>query len=160
MTGKFEFKPFQEDRDLELVLKWLIETKALVSDAEVDIPRERKHYFEAVRQIQSREKEFSSVLYLNNEPVGYLCTFPMQKHPENAWLDFCYLTPEIRGSEASDLIAERTTHIASQRGCKAIFLNVHQQSHRAIAFYLKNGWKLREKKDDGLQRMKKTLIAE
>ena len=160
MTESFKFKPFDEDRDLELVLKWLVETKQMIPDTEVDIALEKKCYFDHVRLIQSREREFAAVLYLNDEPVGYLCTFPMTKHPENAWLDFCYLIPDVRGTEASDLIAERTSHLASERGCSAVFLNVHQQNHRAIAFYLKNGWKLCEKKDDGLQRMKKTLTAE
>ncbi|MEA3266148.1 MAG: GNAT family N-acetyltransferase [Candidatus Fermentibacteria bacterium] len=157
MPGRFEFRPFEEKNDLELVLGWLVETKRIIPDAEVDIAIKRKYYFEAVRQIQSRKKEFSSVLYLNNEPVGYLCTFPMPKQPENAWLDFCYLIPEVRGTEASDLIIDRTVQLASGGKCKAIFLNVHQQNHRAIAFYEKNGWQLREKKDNGLQKMKKTL---
>ncbi len=157
MIEGFEFKPFEEKKDLELVLGWLVETKQITPETEVDVASERKYYFEHVRQIQSREKEFSSVLYLNNEPVGYLCTFPMPKQPENAWLDFCYLIPEMRGTKASGLIIERTVQLASSRNCKTIFLNVHQQNYRAIAFYLKNGWKLCEKKDNGLQRMKKIL---
>lgn len=159
IMGKFEFKPFDEDTDLELVLSWLVETKQVIHDAEVDIARERKYYFEAVRQIQSRDKEFASLLYLNNKPVGYLSAFPMTRYPDNAYLEFCYLIPEMRGTEASDLIVQRTTRMAFQHGCKAISLNVHQQNHRAIAFYEKNGWKLREKKEDGHQRMKKTLIT-
>ncbi|MCK5133459.1 MAG: GNAT family N-acetyltransferase [Candidatus Sabulitectum sp.] len=159
MCGKFEFRPFEEKKDLELVLGWLVDTKEDIPGVEVDVPRERKYYFEAIRQIQSREKEFSSVLYLDDEPVGYLCTFPIMKHPENAWLDFCYLIPEIRGTAASALVAERTVQLASSRGCKAIFLNVHRLNRRAIAFYEKNGWKLHEKKDDELQRMKKVLTG-
>lgn len=159
MGGKFKFRPFEEKNDLELVLGWLIETKQIIPDAEVDVASERKYYFKDVRQIQSRNMEFASLLYLNDEPIGYLCTFPMTKKPENAWLDFCYLIPEMRGTKASGLIIERTVQLASSGNCKAIFLNVHQQNHRAIAFYEKNGWELREKKDNGLQRMKKILVS-
>lgn len=97
------------------------------------------------------------LFYLNDEPVGYLSAFPMQKQPENAFLEFCYLIPEMRGTEASGLIIERTVQLASSGNCKAIFLNVHQQNHRAIAFYLKNGWELRDIEDNELQRMEKTL---
>ncbi|MCD4707324.1 MAG: GNAT family N-acetyltransferase [Candidatus Sabulitectum sp.] len=157
MTGRFEFKPFDENEDLELVLVWLIETKRAIPDTDVDIALERKHYFADIRIIQAREKEFASVLYLDNKPVGYLCTFPMPKHPESAWLDFCYLIPGMRGTEASNLITERTVQLAEQRGCKAIFLNVHHLNHRATAFYEKNGWQLQKKKDDGYIRMKKSL---
>lgn len=160
MCRKFEFRPFEESTDIEFVLKWLVEAKKVTPDTYVDIALERKYYFEAVRQIQSRDREFASVLYLNSEPVGYICTFPVLKKPENAWLDFCYLIPEIRGTEASDLIAKRTIQLASEGGCKAIFLNVHYLNGRAIAFYEKNGWELREKKDNGLVRMKKTLISQ
>ncbi len=158
MGGKFGFRPFQEKKNLELVLGWLVETKQIIPDAEVDVASERKYYFEAVRRIQSRNKEFASLLYLNDEPVGYLSAFPMQKQPENALLEFCYLIPEVRGTDASGLIIARTVQLASSGSCKAILLNVHQQNYRAIAFYLKNGWKLREKKDNGLQSMKKILL--
>ncbi|MCK5036366.1 MAG: GNAT family N-acetyltransferase [Candidatus Sabulitectum sp.] len=157
MNGKFEFRPFEEKRDLELVLRWLVETKQIIPDAQVDVALERKYYFEAVRRIQSRDMEFACLLYLNDEPVGYLSAFPMLNQPENALLEFCYLIPEMRGTEASGLIIERTVQLASSGSCKAIFLNVHRQNHRAIAFYLKNGWELQEKKDNGLQRMKKNL---
>ncbi|MCK5842041.1 MAG: GNAT family N-acetyltransferase [Candidatus Sabulitectum sp.] len=157
MDGNFEFKPFEEKKDLELVLGWLVETKQVIPDAEVDVAIERKYYFEAVRRIQSRSKEFASLLYLSDKPVGYLSAFPMLNQPENALLEFCYLIPEMRGTEASGLIIERTVQLASSGNCKVIFLNVHQQNHRAIAFYEKNGWELQETKDNGLQRMKKTL---
>lgn len=157
MCRKFEFRPFEESTDIEFVLKWLVEAKKVTPDTYVDIALERKHYFAAVRQIQSRDKKFASILYLNSEPVGYLCTFPMPKYPGNAFLDFCYLIPEMRGTDASDLIAERTIQLASEGGCKAILLNVHHLNRRAIAFYEKNGWEQREKIENGLIRMKKSL---
>ena len=157
MGREFEFRPFEESKDLEIVLSWLMETKKVTPDTKVDATLERKYYFAAVREIQSRDKEFSSILYLDNNPVGYLCTFPMRKKLDNAWLDFCYLIPEMRGTEASDLIVERTVQLALQEGCTAIFLNVHHLNRRAIAFYGKNGWKLHERKKDGLIRMKKIL---
>jgi len=159
MNDRFEFKPFEEKKDLELVLGWLVETKQIMPDAEVDVAIERKYYFEAVRRIQSRSKEFASLLYLSDEPVGYLSAFPMLNQPENALLEFCYLIPEMRGTEASGLIIERTVQLATSGNCKAIFLNVHQQNHRAIAFYLKNGWKLQKKMDNGLQKMKKIIVS-
>lgn len=157
MASEFKFRPFEEKEDLELVLAWLVETKKVTPDTEVDIAIERKHYFKAVKSIQSRAIEFASVLLLNNTPVGYLCTFPMRKKQENAWLDFCYLIPEMRGTGASALIADRTVQLAENSGCKAIFLNVHHLNFRAIAFYEKNGWKLQEKTDDELVKMKKSL---
>ena len=157
MEKHYEFKPFRESSDLELVLKWLVETKQVTPETEVDIARERKYYFEAVRRFQSREIEFSSILYLNDKPVGYLCTFPVPKQKDRAWLDFCYLTPETRGTEASALIVSRAVRIAKERGCTAINLNVHHMNHRAVAFYRKNGWVGDIQKEDGLIRMKKTI---
>lgn len=157
MDKHFEFRPFDENIDLELVLKWLIETKQVTPEIEVDIPHERKYYFEAVRIIQSREIGFSSVLYLNDKPVGYLCTFPVPKQKETAWFDFCYLIPEVRGTGASDLIVSRAVNLAEERGCTAILLNVHHRNDRAIAFYEKNGWVRGNQNEDGLIRMRKTL---
>jgi RimJ/RimL family protein N-acetyltransferase len=81
----------------------------------------------------------------------------MKKHPDSAWLDFCYLAPEVRGTEASGLVADRIDRMAADNDCEAIYLTVHQKNSRAIRFYEKNGWKLDKIKDNGHQRMKKTL---
>ena len=157
MEKHFEFKPFDESNDLELVLEWLVETKQVTPDTEVDVSSERKNYFEAVRRIQSRDVSFSSILYFKDKPIGYLCTFPVPKQKEMAWLDFCYLIPEVRGTEASGLIVSRAVHLAKERDCTAIRLNVHHMNHRARAFYRKNGWVGDIQKEDGLIRMKKTI---
>ncbi len=157
MEKHFAFKPFDESNDLELVLEWLVEAKQVTPDTKVDVSSERKHYFEHVRKIQSRDVSFSSILYLNDKPIGYLCTFPNPEQREMAWLDFCYLIPEVRGTEASGLIVSRAVHMAKERGCTAIYLNVHHNNHRAIAFYEKNGWVGGIQKEDGLILMKKTL---
>ncbi len=152
----YRFEPFEESRDLERVLGWLVETKQLVG-IEVDVSFEREEYFKAMRTVQSRDREFCSMLLLNNRQVGYVSAFPMKKHPENAWLDFCYLVPEVRGTEASGLVADRINRMAADNDCKAIYLTVHRKNSRAVRFYEKNGWKLDKLKDNEFQRMKKTL---
>ena len=154
--AEFEFRPFNEKTDLDLVLGWLVETKQ-TTGMPVDIGRERKAYFEFVRSIQSRNPSYSSILICNEEPVGYLCTFPMSKHPESSWLDFCYLVPKERGTSASSEIVRRIVEIASESGCLNISLNVHMNNTRGIAFYAKNGWRLEREGPDGMNRMKKTL---
>ena len=157
MNIDFEFRPFVESLDLELVLMWLVETKRVVPGIDVDIARERKYYFDAVRNIQSRDAEFSSILCLKGKPIGYLCTFPVPKQEEIAWLDFCYLIPEVRGTEASDLLVSRVVNIAEKGGCVRINLNVHHKNPRAIAFYEKNGWVQGNQDENGLIRMRKSL---
>ena len=158
MEKHFEFKPFDESSDLELVLEWLVETKQLTPDTKVDVASERKYYFEDVRKIQSRDVSFSSILYLNDKPIGYLCTFQHQKQKEISWRDFCYLVPDARGTEASELIVSRAVNLAKEHGCTAIRLNVHHMNHRARAFYRKNGWVGNVQKEDGLIRMEKAIL--
>jgi len=155
-VNTYRFEPFEESRDLERVLGWLLETKQAVG-TEVDVSFEREEYFKAVRTIQSRNREFCSMLFMNNCRIGYVSAFPMKKHPDSAWLDFCYLVPEVRGTEASGLVADRINRMAADNGCEAIYLNVHRKNSRAVRFYEKNGWKLEKLNDNGLQRMKKTL---
>lgn len=155
---EFQFRPFDEAEDQELVLGWLLDTKQ-AAGMPVDAELERKSYFEFVRSIQSRNPSYSSILLCNEEPVGYLCTFPMEKHPESSWLDFCYLIPDARGTEASGEIARRIVETASENGCIDVYLNVHSSNARGIGFYEKNGWELDREKPEGLNRMKKTLAS-
>lgn len=152
----FEFRPFDEKMDLELVLNWLIKTKEAVSMT-ADAENERNLYFNALRKVQSRNPEYTAILMRNSEPVGFVNTFPVGKHPEISWLDFCYLVPEVRGTRASEVLVERIIRIASDNGCRKIRLSVHRDNARGIAFYRKNGWELMEAKDDDLMRMVKLL---
>ena len=156
--AEFQFRPFDDKTDLELVLGWLLDTKQ-AAGMPVDAELERKSYFEFVRSIQSRNTSYSSILLCSGKPVGYLCTFPMEKHPGSSWLDFCYLIPEARGTEASGEFVRRIVETALENGCRDVYLNVHRNNVRGIGFYEKNGWELDEKKPDGLNRMKKTLAS-
>lgn len=142
-----------------MVLGWLIETKRAVFE-EVDEEREARAYFDAMKTVQQRNREYSSILLLDGKPVGYLCAFPMEKYPGSAWLDFCYLIPEVRGTAASGEIAARTVETARRNGCREIYLTVHRSNSRGIGFYLKNGWELDREKPDGLNRMKKILVED
>lgn len=156
--SEYKFRPFNEKMDLELVLEWLVDTKRSTG-MDVDVEREREYYFEFVRSIQFRNLSYASILIHNEKPVGYLCTFPMEKYPESSWLDFCYLIKGARGTAASGKIVRRIVDIAAENGCRQVYLNVHRSNARGIAFYVKNGWELSEAKPDGLNRMKKTLAS-
>ena len=41
--SSYEFRPFEEAKDLELVLEWLLETKLQISGAVVNAEQESNH---------------------------------------------------------------------------------------------------------------------
>ena len=69
--SSYDFSPFEEEKHLELVLEWLLETKLQIPGAAVNAELEREQYFKAVAEIQSRNRCFASMLLFREKPVGF-----------------------------------------------------------------------------------------
>ena len=65
----------------------------------------------------------------------------MKNEPETGLANLYYLAPEYRGQNLSQYLDQYAIRFLTALGCKKARLNVSPTNSRALAFYLKNGWK-------------------
>lgn len=151
------FRPFDEAIDLETVKDFLAESLRIGSDEPVDIEENAASYFAAVERAQSRDRRFCSMLLEDDEAVGFVDVFTMPKKPGSGFMRFCYVVPEKRGCGVSDRIVDFCVELLSEYGCTEILLDVRANNPRAVGFYARHGWVVREEKQDGFLRMGRSL---
>jgi len=151
------FRPFEEALDKETVKGFLAETLRIGCDEPIDIEDNASSYFAAVERAQSRDKRFCSMLLEGDAIVGFVDVFTMPKKPGSGFMRFCYVVPERRGCGVSDRIVDFCVELMSEYGCEEILLDVRADNPRAVGFYARHGWVVREEKQEGFLRMGKIL---
>lgn len=153
------FRPFEDTKDRKLVLGFLVETLRIGSTEPVDIEANEAAYFAAVERAQARDRRFCSMVLEGDQPVGFVDVFTMPKKPGSGFMRFCHVIPERRGCGVSDRIIEYCVELMSEYGCSEILLDVRADNPRAVGFYARNGWVVREEKQEGFLRMGKILSS-
>lgn len=153
----FHFRPFDVAIDKEMVKGFLADTLRIGSDEPVHIEENAASYFAAVERAQSRDRRFCSMLLEGDEAIGFVDVFTMPKKPGSGFMRFCYVVPEKRGCGVSDLIVDYCVELMSEYGCSEILLDVRADNKRAVGFYARHGWIVREEKQEGFLRMGKIL---
>ena len=147
------FRPFDEAVDRETVKGFLEETLRIGCDEPVDIEENAAFYFAAVRRAQERDIRFCSMMLEGDEAVGFVDVFTMPKKPDSGFMRFCYVVPGKRGCGASDSIVDYCDELLSGYGCGEILLDVRASNGRAVGYYSKHGWIVREERPGGFLRM-------
>ncbi len=155
----FRLRPFEEALDKETVKGFLAETLRIGSDEPVSIEDNASSYFAAVERAQSSDRRFCSMLLESDVAVGFVDVFTMPKKPGSGFMRFCYVVPEKRGCGVSDRIVDYCVELMSGYGCSEILLDVRVNNPRAVGFYARHGWVVREEKQEGFLRMGRILKA-
>jgi ribosomal protein S18 acetylase RimI-like enzyme len=153
------FRPFEATLDKETVKGFLADTLRIGCDEPVNMEENAASYFAAVERAQSRDRRFCSMLLEGDEVVGFVDVFTMPKKPGSGFMRFCYVVPERRGCGVSDRIIDFCVELLSEYGCSEILLDVRADNKRAVGFYARHGWVVREGKQEGFLRMGRFLKA-
>jgi ribosomal protein S18 acetylase RimI-like enzyme len=155
--ASFIFRPFEAALDKETVRGFLADTLRIGCDEPVSIEENSASYFAAVERAQSRDRRFCSMMLEDDEVVGFVDVFTMPKKPGSGFMRFCYVVPERRGCGVSDKIVDFCVELLSEYGCMEILLDVRANNPRAVGFYARHGWIVREEKQEGFLRMGRSL---
>lgn len=159
VMSDYRFRPFEDSRDRGVVLGFLVETLRIGTTEPVDIEANEAAYFAAVERTQARDRRFCSMLLEGDAAVGFVDVFTMPKKPGCGFMRFCYVVPERRGCGVSDRIIDYCVELMSEYGCSEILLDVRAGNPRAVAFYARHGWVVREEREDGYLRMGRAMEA-
>ncbi|MGB4611832.1 MAG: GNAT family N-acetyltransferase [Methanothermobacter thermautotrophicus] len=87
----------------------------------------------------------SFVVEDGGEIRGFLLGFISQDNPSEAYIHLLCVSPSLRGSGIARMLLERFTVTVKGMGARDIYLITKPSNHRAIRFYLKNGFRPVEK---------------
>jgi len=91
--------------------------------------------------------DFSFSLLSNNELVGFCIA--SNKIPKVYYIHLLYISPNFRGNSLGLKLLLYAQEIASKHNINIIELRCPESNEQALTFYLKNGFKVKQKiKDD------------
>jgi len=153
----FRIRPYDPATDRDLVLGWLIEAVAIGIDCPVDASHQKQHYFPELNRTQARDPRFVSMAMSGGRAVGLVDAFPMPPNPRKAFMRFLYVLPKLRGAGIADRLVTYSDGLLGGMGCREILLDVRAGNARAVAFYRRHGWGLRNQREGGFLRMRREI---
>ena len=95
--------------------------------------------FYSTEKIQKELEDgvYWEILYLENEPIGYLVC---EVEKENIQLSKLYLKSKVRGRGLGKFLIDRAIEIAKENNKNSIRLNVNKNNTQSIAFYERVGF--------------------
>jgi len=76
-----------------------------------------------------------------DEVMGFLLGFISQDNPSEAYIHLLCVSPSLRGGGTARQLLESFTVTVRGMGAREIYLITKPSNHRAIRFYLKNGFR-------------------
>lgn len=79
--------------------------------------------------------------FANDQPIGMASLAPFDvRGQQYAGLYGMYVSPAFQGTGAASALVREVRSTASQQGYSALYLSVNEALHRAVGFYLKEGF--------------------
>ena len=143
MKSEPTFLPINLEQDWNLCLKYRIDSYVASFGSAANFERDggESHYKQWLLN-KIKNNPYSAVhIHLDNKIIGQMELGQMKNEPETGLANLYYLAPEYRGQNLSQYLDQYAIRFLTALGCKKARLNVSPTNSRALAFYLKNGWK-------------------
>ena len=146
-SASIEILPVTEEHlpalaDLAGVI-WRQHYPGIISHAQIDYML-GKMYALATLQEEMRVKGIQFVRLLVNERFVGFASFGPTDEPGVLKLHKCYLLPEVHGRGYGTLMLQHCEREARKLGARRFVLSVNKQNTKALAAYLRNGFKIAE----------------
>jgi diamine N-acetyltransferase len=122
---------------------WRGHYPGIITDAQIEYMLERGYSLPALQRLADTPGYRFDLMKVDGTPVGFASYFPAAE-PATMKLDRIYLLPECHGQGLGRRLIDHVAAVARAAGCTTLILTVNKGNAKAIAFYGRVGFTIRE----------------